>query len=188
MSTPRVVLSGKCTADALFVWTKCCSNRRSPDEAIFHEGNFVHSLSSHVFSKGWKMHHVLFTFQRWFEKSADVWPIVRNGTRSSQWWCGPVALASTVHECFVNGTDVVFAAIPPRSIIEITCNQVNFWRSHDGTKSEDELLDNAFLFDVNVAESRESTVKYFCPLNGDRRNEAHERTPCKTHPSSLSIT
>ena len=33
---------------------------------------------------------------------------------------------------------------------------------------------------------RESTVKYFFPLTGDRRNEARERTPCMTHPCSPS--
>ena len=31
---------------------------------------------------------------------------------------------------------------------------------------------------------RDNTVNYFCPLTGDRRNEARERTPCMTHPFS----
>ena len=66
---------------------------------------------------------------RWFEKSADV----------------------TVHKCIVNSTEVVSATTSPHSTIETTCNQVNFLRNHDGTKSEDELLGNAFLFVVNVA-------------------------------------
>ena len=35
-----------------------CSSRRSPDEAMFHDGNFDDSVSSKVFSVGWKMHHV----------------------------------------------------------------------------------------------------------------------------------
>ena len=42
-------------------------------------------------------------------------------------------------------TEVVFASIPPCSTFEITCNQVNFLRKHDGTKSKNELLGNAFL-------------------------------------------
>ena len=47
----------------------------------------------------------------------------------------------------------------------------------------------AFLFGVKVADmKKESTVKHFCPLTGDRRNEARERTPCKTHPCSPSMT
>ena len=46
---------------------------------------------------------------------------------------------------------VVFAAISPWSTIEVTCNQFNFLKNHSGTKSEDELLGNVFLFGVNVA-------------------------------------
>ena len=92
-------------------------------------------------------------------------------------------------KCFVNSTEVVFATIPPCSTIEVTCNQVNFLGNHDGTKSKNELLGKAFLLGVNVADmKRESTVKYFCPLTGDRRNEARGRTPCKTHPCSPSMT
>ena len=88
---------------------------------------------------------------RWFEKSADVGPIVQNGSRSPQWcgarWCRQ----DTVHKCFVNSTKVVFAAMPPCGTIEVTCNQVNFLRNHDGTESEDELLGNAFLCGIDVA-------------------------------------
>ena len=41
--------------------------------------------------------------------STDVGPIVRNGSRSPQWspWCGQ----DTVQKCFVNSTEVVFAAV-----------------------------------------------------------------------------
>ena len=63
---------------------------------------------------------------------------------------GPVAQA-TVSKGFVNSTEVVSAAALPCSVIEVTCNQVNFSRNHDGTKSEDELLGDAFLFGKNVA-------------------------------------
>ena len=55
---------------------------------------------------------------------------------------------TTVHKCFVNCAEVVFAAIPPC----VTCNKVNFLINHDGSKSEDELLDNALLFGINVAD------------------------------------
>ena len=40
----------------------------------------------------------------------------------------------------------------PRSTIEITCNQVNFLRNHDGMKSENELLGDACLLGVDVAD------------------------------------
>ena len=47
-----------------------------------------------------------------------------------------------------------FAAVPPRSTIEVTCNQVNFLRDHD------ELLGDAFLLGGDVADMyKESTVK-----------------------------
>ena len=74
----------------------------------------------------------------WFEKSADV-------------------CQGKISKCFVNSTEVVFAAIPPCSTIEVTCNQVNFLRNQDGTESEDELLGNAFLFGINVARYVETT-------------------------------
>ena len=51
----------------------------------------------------------------------------------------------TVSKGFVNSTEVVSAPTSPRNTIEITCNQVNFLRIHDDTKSEDELLGNVFL-------------------------------------------
>ena len=89
---------------------------------------------------------------RWFEKSADVCPIVRNGSRSPQWCGARWRRQDTVHKCFVSSTEVVSATTLTRSTIKITCNQVNFLRNHDGTKSEDELLGNAFLFIVNVAD------------------------------------
>ena len=58
----------------------------------------------------------------------------------------------TVHQCFVNSTEVVSATTSPRSTIEITCNQVNFLRNHDGTDGEDELLGDALLLGVDVAD------------------------------------
>ena len=89
---------------------------------------------------------------RWFEKSADVCPIVQNGSRSPQWCGARWRMQGTVRKCFVNSTEVVFAAIPPCSTIEITCNQVNFLRNHNGTKSKNELLGDAFLLGVDVAD------------------------------------
>ena len=34
----------------------------------------------------------------------------------------------------------------------VTCNQVNFLRNHNGTKSENKLLGDAFLLGVDVAD------------------------------------
>ena len=48
-------------------------------------------------------------------------------------------------------SQVVSASTSPRSTIEI-CNQVKFWRNHDGTKSENELLVDAFFLGVDVAD------------------------------------
>ena len=89
---------------------------------------------------------------RWFEKSADVCPMVRNGSRTPQRCGARWRRQGTIRKCFVNSTEVVFAATPPGSTIEITCNQVSFLRNHNGTKSENELLGDAFLLGVDVAD------------------------------------
>ena len=67
--------------------------------------------------------------------------------------------------CFVNSTEVVFAAIPPCSTIEITCNQVNFLRIQDGTKSKNELLGDAFLLGVIVADKKGEHCKVLLPAH-----------------------
>ena len=97
----------------------------------------------------------------WFEKSADVCPHVRNGSRSPQWWAARWRRQGTVRECFVNSTEVVFAAVLPCSTIEVTCNQVNFLRNHN----DDELLGNAFLFGVSVADMKREHCKVFLPAH-----------------------
>ena len=107
-------------------------------------------ISSQVFSVGWRM-HMLIHFPgslraRRFEKSTDVGPMVRDGSGSPQWCGARWRRQDTVHKCCVNSTEVVLAAMPPCGTIEVTCNQVNFLRNHDGTESEDELFGNAFLF------------------------------------------
>ena len=88
----------------------------------------------------------------WFEKSADVCPVVRNGSGSPQrcgaWW----RRQGTIRKGFITSTEIASAATAPRCSIEITCKQVNFLRNHNGTKSLDELLGAAFLFGVNVAD------------------------------------
>ena len=89
---------------------------------------------------------------RWFEKSADVCPIVRYGSRSPQWCGAPWRRQGTFSKGLVNSSEVVSAATSPRSTIEITCNHVNLLRNHDGTKSENELLGDAFLLGVDVAD------------------------------------
>ena len=58
-------------------------------------------------------------------------------------------------------TEVVSAATSSRSTIELTNNQVNFLRNHDGAKSEKELLGNAFLCGVNVADMKRVHSKTF---------------------------
>ena len=58
MSIPRVVLSGKCAAHALFAWTTCCSNQQSPNEARLRDGSFDRWDVDQGISAGWKMHRV----------------------------------------------------------------------------------------------------------------------------------
>ena len=57
MNNLQLVLGGKCADHGRLAWTKCSSSRRSPDEAMFHDDNADHSVSSRVFFVGWRMHH-----------------------------------------------------------------------------------------------------------------------------------
>ena len=88
----------------------------------------------------------------WFEKSTDVCPVVRNGSGSPQRCGARWRGQGTIRKGFINSTEIVSAATTPRCSIEITCNQVNFLRNHKGTKSLDELLGDAFLLGVDVAD------------------------------------
>ena len=51
-----------------------------------------------------------------------------------------------------NSTDVVSVAASPRCTIEVTCNHVNLLSNHDSTDGADELLGDACLLGVDVAE------------------------------------
>ena len=65
----------------------------------------------------------------------------------------------TIRKGFINSTEIVMAATSPSCSIEITSNQVNFLRNHNGTKSEDELLGDAFLLGVDVADMQGQHTK-----------------------------
>ena len=65
---------------------------------------------------------------------------------------GLAAKARYCPSSFVNSIEVVFAAVPPCGSFEVTCNQVNFLRNHNGTKSDKELLGDVFLLCVDVAD------------------------------------
>ena len=71
--------------------TKCCASRRSPEEAMFRDGNFDRWDVDQAFSVGWRMHHAHALSKNGenlvVRKSADVFPHVQYGTRSPQ-WCG----------------------------------------------------------------------------------------------------
>ena len=47
---------------------------------------------------------------------------------------------SAVRKGFLNGTDVVSIAAPPRCTVEIACNQVNKLTKHNGTDCESALF------------------------------------------------
>ena len=88
----------------------------------------------------------------WFEETTDVCPVVRDGSGSPQRCGARRRTQGTISKGFINSAEIVTAATTPRRAMEITCNQVNFLRNHNGTKSLDELLGDAFLFGVNVAD------------------------------------
>ena len=109
-----------------------------------------------MFSVGWKL-HIVFHFPetlraRWFEKSADVCPIVRNGTRS-QSGVGPGGVGKILS---INAPSIVLRLSLPRYRhavpLKSPATKSSSLRNHNGTKIEDELLGNAFLFGVNVAD------------------------------------
>ena len=75
-------------------------------------------------------------------------------------WCGAVwRRQDTVQKCFLNSTEVVFAVVSPSGAIEITCNQVNFLRDHNGTKGLNEHLGDRFLLGVDVADMQRQHCK-----------------------------
>ena len=79
-----------------------------------------------------------------YEESAG-----RYGSGSPQRWRSRWRRQGTIRKGFVNSTEIVSAATKPSDTIEITCNQANFLRNHDGTKSENELLGDAFVLGVD---------------------------------------
>ena len=99
---------------------------------------------------------------KWHEKSTNVCPVVRNGSGSPQWCGARWRRQGTIRKGFINSTEIVTAATSPRCSIAITFHQVNLLTNHDstdcflrnqnGTKSLDELLGDAFLLGVDVAD------------------------------------
>ena len=67
------------------------------------------------------------------EKSTHVCPIVRDGSGSPQWCGARWRRQGTISKGLIDSTEIVSAL-----------------RNHNGTKSLDELLGDAFLFGVNV--------------------------------------
>ena len=158
----------KCVARTYFAWTTFCSNQQNPGAATLRDGSFGRwDVDTKGFPRDGKCTMLIYfpasLRARRFEKPTDVGPIVRNGSRSPQWWGARWRKQDTVHKSFVNSTEVVFAAVPPCSTIEVTCNQVNFLRNHDGTESEDELLGNAFLVGIDVADMKRQHCKVLLP-------------------------
>ena len=76
------------------------------------------------------------------KEPTDVSPVVWNRSGSQQ--------RCAVRKSFVDGTDVVSIAAPPRCPIETTCNQVNMLTNHNGSDCEDELFWNTPFFGVDT--------------------------------------
>ena len=97
---------------------------------------------------------------KWFEKSADVGPIVQKDPSphsGAQWRrLGNPQIAPS------NSTEVVIASRFPCSTIEITCDQVNFLTYHNGTKNKNKLLGDAVLLGVDVAKNVYATPFSTC--------------------------
>ena len=65
---------------------------------------------------------------------------------------GPGGVGKAVNKSFVNSTDVISAAASPRCTIDFTCNHVNLLRNHYCTDGEVDLLGDASLLGVDVAD------------------------------------
>ena len=100
-----------------------------------------------------------------FEKSTDVCPVVRDGSGSPQRGGGRWRRQGTISKGFINSTEIVMAATSPSCSIEVTCYLVNFFRNHNGTKSLDELLGDAFLLRVDVADMQGQHSKELLPAH-----------------------
>ena len=121
-----------------------------------HDGSFDHSVLGQKLAEDRECTMLTYFPEtlraRGVEKSTDVSPVVRDGSGSPQrcgarWW-----MQGTISKGFINSTEIVTAATTPRRAIEIACNQVNFLRNHNVTKSLDELLGDAFFLGENVAD------------------------------------
>ena len=137
----QVVLPKKCAAHSLSAWTKCTLIIRSQAECFPRDGERTTLV------------HFPGTLRaRWFEKPADVCPVVLNGSESAQWWGVRWRWQDTVH----NASSIALRLSLPRyrhaAPLKLTCNQVNFLRNQDDTRSDGGFLGNAFLLGVNVVE------------------------------------
>ena len=95
---PLVVLLMLCVGRRYFAWTMRCYNQQNPGAATFRDGSFDRwELTKGCPRSGQCTMFVHFPRAlraRWFDKSIDVGPIVRNGSRFPQRWRGgPVAKA-----------------------------------------------------------------------------------------------
>ena len=84
------------------------------------------------------------------QEPAHVGPASWDRSRSRQRCRARRRWQGAVHKGFLNGTDVVPIAAPPRCPIGITCNQVNLLTNHNGSDCEDELFRNTPFLGVDI--------------------------------------
>ena len=113
MSIQQVVLSGECAPHTPFVWSTCCSNQQSPNEARFRDGSFDRWYDDQGISVEWKMRHACALSK--IVESQVVCEIHRRMTKCPE-YCGGTQWRrqDTVRKCFVNSTEVS----PPSQLLE----------------------------------------------------------------------
>ena len=118
-------------------------------------------------------------------------PVIRDGSGSPQWWGAWWRRQGTISKGFINSTEIITAATSPSCSIEITCNQVNFLRNHNGAKSQDELLEDAFLLGVDVADMQGQKSEEFLTTccGTTKRGTCKERLvkPILVHPQQYDL-
>ena len=172
MNNLRVVLSGKCAAHNVLL---------GPPVVPIHEVQMKPCFVMATNSVGRKpsvfrgitmlMHLPKAVRTRWFEKSADVCPIVRNGSRSTQWWGARWRRQGTIRRSFVNSTEVVSAATTPSGAIIQGTIQIKLSFQNDGFLTDPSQLQG----DTQPM----NKMEFLGPLNGFPKRSFIGRLPIR---------
>ena len=146
----RAFFEEKCVDHVFRDVIELFANQRIQGGAMSHGGSFDRSGAGQELYVGWRKRREVVPSNtdliQGFKEPTNVSPVVWDRSRSTQRCRARRRWQSAVRKGFVNGTDVVSIAAPPRSTIEIAYNQVNVLTKHNGTDCENELFRNTPFF------------------------------------------